>query len=246
MYRAKIGILIVACTLSCATLFADSHDEYLEEVERVHLEYDLEGAETLMAALQPYVTENPNETSRMMLARVALLVAELRRMDYETTDAEARDKRLLGRTIDDAAKVALDALADISSSSEKWRMTADVYGTMIRSKYKGNKYSGEMDKATELALELDPGNANAVVTACKRLLFAKPGQGGDVPAALDLLKRALEIDPEHERALIFRGIAYDKLGDEEQAQVDWKRALEVNPHSRLAKDNLESMDDPTD
>jgi len=139
-----------------------------------------------MVELQSCVIENPSDESFMTLARVALLV-ELRRMEYETTDADPRNKRLLGRTIDDAAKVGHDALKKVPNVSEKWRMQADLFGTMIRSKYKGNKYGGEMDKATERARKMDPNNASAIVTECKRLLFATKGHGGDVPAALEML-----------------------------------------------------------
>jgi len=228
----------------CTPIFAGTVDDYQTRAQRVEREYDLPAAVALMVELQSCVIENPSDESFMTLARVALLVAELRRMEYETTDADPRNKRLLGRTIDDAAKVGRDALEKAPNVSEKWRIQADLYGTMIRSKYKGNKYGGEMDKATERARKMDPNNANAIVTGCKRLLFATKGQGGDVPAALEMLNEALAIDPNHERALIFRGIAYDKLGKEELAEKDWKRTLELNPYSRLAKDNLQSIEEP--
>ncbi len=238
------GILLGA--LVCATAFADSFDELRSRAERVQREYDLPAAEALMTDLQVFVTESPTDECWTTLASVALLVAELRRMDYETTDVDPREKRLLGRTIDDAARIGHEALDRAPNISEKWRIKADLFGTMIRSKYKGNKYGGEMDRATERALELDPENASAIVTGSKRALFAKRGQGGDIPAALEMLNRALEIDPDHERALIFRGMAYEKLGNDDLAETDWKRALERNPLSRLAKDNLSSMNDSTD
>ena len=232
--------------LICAVATADAFDELRARAERFQREYDLPAGKALMADLQTFVTENPSDDSWMTLARVALFVAELRRMDYETTDIDPREKRLLGRTIDEAARIGHDALGHAPKISEKWRIKADLFGTMIRSKYKGNKYGGEMDRATERALELDPENASAIVTGSKRALFAKPGQGGDVPAALEMLNRALEIDPDHERALIFRGMAYEKLGNDDLAESDWKRVMERNPYSRLAKDNLSSINDFTD
>ncbi len=245
MFRRIYGGILLGALL-CATASADSYDELRSRAERVQREYDLPAAEALMADLKAFAIESPSDDAWMTLARVTLLVAELRRMEYETTEVDPREKRLLGRTIDDAARIGHDALGKAPNISEKWRIKADLFGTMIRSKYKGNKYSGEMDRATERALELDPKNASAIVTGSKRALFAKPGQGGDVPAALKMLDRALEIDPDHERALIFRGMAYEKLGNDDLAEMDWKKALESNPHSRLAKDNLSSMNDSTD
>lgn len=245
MFPRVLGGVILGL-LIYAPAYADALADFQARAEQVEREYDLLAAEALMIELQPYVLESPAEDTHLMLARVALLVAELRRMDYETTDVDPREKRLLGRTIDEAAKIGHDVLGKAPNVSEKWRIKADLFGTMIRSKYKGNKYGGEMDKATDRARQLDPNNASAIVTGCKRLLFAKPSQGGDVPAALKMLNQALEIDPNHERALIFRGIAYDKLGQEDLAERDWKRTLTLNPHSRLAKDNLQSMNDDTD
>jgi tetratricopeptide (TPR) repeat protein len=230
----------------CVSASAASFEELRKRAELVQREYDLPLAEALMGELQLFVKENPGDEPRMTLARVALLVAELRRMEYETTDIDPREKRLLGRTIDEAARIGHEALDKAPNISEKWRIKADLLGTMIRSKYKGNKYGGEMDKATEKALELDPESASAIVTGSKRGLFAKPEQGGDIPAALEMLNRALHIDPDHERALIFRGIAYEKLGNDDLAEEDWKRVLELNPHSRLAKENLRSMNGGTD
>lgn len=238
---ARIFGGFVLGALVCVSASAVSFEELHKRAEQVQREYDLPLAEALMGELQFFVKENPGDESRMALARVALLVAELRRIDYETTDVDPREKRLLGRTIDEAARIGHEVLNKVPNISEKWRIKADLIGTMIRSKYKGNKYGGEMDKATEKALELDPESANAIVTGSKRGLFANRGQGGDVPAALKMLNRALGIDPDHERALIFRGIAYEKLGNDDLAEEDWKRALELNPHSRLAKENLRSM-----
>ena len=243
---ARICGGFLLCAFICAVAAADAFDELQARAERVQREYDLAAGEALLADLQTFVTESSSDDSWMTLARVALFVAELRRMDYETTDIDPREKRLLGRTIDEAARIGHQALGHAPKISEKWRIKADLFGTMIRSKYKGNKYGGEMDRATERALELDPSNASAIVTGSKRALFATPSQGGDVPAALKMLSRALEIDPDHERALIFRGMAYEKLGIDRLAEADWKRVMERNPHSRLAKDNLSSMNDSTD
>lgn len=240
---ARICGGFVLSALVCASASAASLEGLRERAALVQREYDLPSAETLMGELQLHVKEDSGAEPLMTLARVALLVAELRRMDYETTDVGPREKRLLGRTIDEAARIGHEALEKVPDISEKWRIEADLIGTMIRSKYKGSKYGPEMTKATERALELDPENVSAIVTGSKRLLFAKRGQGGDVPAALEMLDRALDIDPGHERALVFRGIAHEKLGDGDLAEEDWKRALELNPHSRLAKENLPGMND---
>jgi tetratricopeptide (TPR) repeat protein len=167
--------------------------------------------------------------------------AEVRRYQYEKgTDMDPRDRRLLGRTIDEVAKIGHDAMDALpEDDSERWRIKADLYMTMIRSYYKGNKYIDSMESAVKKALELDPKNPNALVTAAKRPLFAEEQHGGNVPEALDLLNRALEIDPDLERAIAFRGIAYEVMGEKDKAIAEWKRALALNPKSQLAIDKLE-------
>ena len=78
-------------------------------------------------------------------------------------------------------------------------------------------------------------NPEAWITGSKRKLFASPAHGGDLPTALEYLDRALALDPDNERALVYRGIAHDKLGHADKARADLDRALEVNPSSRIAE-----------
>jgi len=49
------------------------------------------------------------------------------------------------------------------------------------------------------------------------------------------------LDPDHERAYIFLGVAHEELGNMAAAVRDWRHALELNPQSVLAKDHLERV-----
>jgi tetratricopeptide (TPR) repeat protein len=205
--------------------------------------YDMDGALQLVEDLQAFIAEQPSVDANIALARAALLVAELRRFDYEQAEGkmDPRDRRLLGRTIDDVARIGLDALGQVPDSlSEKWRMRADFYGTMIRSNYKGSKFVDEMESATERAIEIDPTNPRALLTASKRPLFAEENRGGDVPEAMKLLDQAIEIDPTLERAFAFRGVGYEKLGEMDKAIADWRKAVALAPNSRMAQEKLKT------
>jgi len=68
-----------------------------------------------------------------------------------------------------------------------------------------------------------------------------PPDGGDPEEALRLLNKALQIDPEMERAIVFRGIAYEKLGLPEKATAEFDRALEINPNSQLAQKKMNAI-----
>ncbi len=233
---AAIAGLVFAIGADAAML-----EKLQQEVAQAEHNYDLDEALRLVGELQALSAEEPGVPVNLTLARAALLAAEMRRFDYEQSEGkmDPRERRLLGRTIDDVARIGLDALASVPDTlSEKWRMSADFYGTMIRSNYKGSKYVQEMEHATERAVELDPSNPLALMTAAKRPLFAEENQGGDVPLAMKYLNQAIEIDPKLDRAYAFRGEGHEKLGESDQALADWRKAIELAPNSRLAKERL--------
>ena len=223
-------------------VFAATVQDLDERVTKARVDYDLEEAEKLYEEAKVLVLDSPSPETNLTLGRAALLLAEFRRYEYEKhTELLARDRRRIGRTVDDAARVGHEALNTLENSSEKFRMKADLWALMIRSKYQGQKYINEMEKAEKRALAMNPNNPHAHVTASKMPLFATKKRGGDLALALDHLNRALEVDPDHEVALIFRGIAYDKLDQRDRAIAEVKRALEINPNSRFAQDTLEDI-----
>lgn len=241
--------LALASLIATLAIAVPARSAMLEALQQQLLQaehnYDMDAALALVDELRAHIAQEPSVEANIALARAALLAAEMRRFDYEQAEGkmDPRDRRLLGRTIDDVARIGLDALAQVPDSlSEKWRMTADFYGTMIRSNYKGGKYVQEMEDATERAIELDPQNPLALLTASKRPLFAEENQGGDVPVAMELLDKAIELEPELERAYAFRGAGYEKLGDMEKAIADWRKALALAPNSRMAKEKLNAIE----
>jgi tetratricopeptide (TPR) repeat protein len=230
---ALIGAFAAAAL--CAIPAAAVPDELIAAYEQARKDYDLAAAENLVPQFQEAAAAEGTEEARLDLARAALLVAELRRLDYENAPMRGRDRRILGRAIDDVANIGLDTLDGLPDSSEKYRIEADLLGTIIRSKFRGSRYSDRMTASMAKAIELNPENPEAWVTGSKRMLFASERYGGDVPKALEYLNKALELDPDHERAIVFRGIAYEKLGETEKSKEDVDRALEINPKSRIAE-----------
>lgn len=238
---AMVALLGLAMDVPATTL-----EELQQQLVQVERGKDLDATMDFVHRLQSYVATDPSVPAYLALGRAALHAAELMRWDYEEGEntMDPRDRRLLGRDIDDVANIGHDALSHVPDNlSEKWRIEADLWATMIRSSYKGNKYGDNMERAYEKALELDPNNANALITASKRPLFAEPQHGGDVPKALEMLNKAIAIDPDNDRALAFRGAAYEKLGNMPKAMADWKKALELNPNNQLAAKKLNEYGD---
>ncbi len=240
----SIFIVIAAAVAACAGQ-SEALAELRANIEKARIEYDAKFGESLIPAAQALISANPSDAAaQFALADLAVVIAEMMRMDYENNDTmEMRDKRLLGRHADEIAEIGLSTLRAMPDSSEKFRMMADLYATMIRSKFQGKKYSNNMDDSARKALELDPGNANAYVTACKRMLFAKPRYGGDVGAALAMLDRAIELDPKNVRAHIFRGLAWEKLGELDKAVKDWEEALALDPKCAPGLDHIKRVKD---
>jgi tetratricopeptide (TPR) repeat protein len=57
---------------------------------------------------------------------------------------------------------------------------------------------------------------------------------GDYKNAIDYLTKAIELDPKSSRAYYYRGIAYGKLGNDQQAIKDFDKAIELNPKYSMA------------
>jgi tetratricopeptide (TPR) repeat protein len=237
-HKPKILLLLI-CVLAVAMAKSNELDN---QIAKAKFEFDRERAEALLPELEDALTADAPEEAVLRYADAALLVAELRRGDYEKGELEKKERRELGKDIDKVAKSAIKALEKLPDSSERYRLNADLLAVMIRSKFRGMKYQPKLEKALDKALELDENNANAWVSLARRPLFAKPSQGGDTSQALEYLEKALAANPNHVQALLFRGAAHYKLGDETSAQVDWDRALSLNPNTAGARERLLKID----
>lgn len=233
--------MILTVILFNFALAAEDLESYRSELEAARSSYDAARAEAAMHMIKAQVEDDSTPEGKWLLAEAALAAAELHRLDYERNDLRFAQRRDLGDRIDEAAKLGHDILEGLEDTSEKYRMTADLWGTMIRSDFRGKRYGDKMQRAADKALELDPKNPDAYVTVCKRALYAPQKRGGDLDLALEYLEKALDLDPDHQAALILRGIAHERRGEIDAAVADWRNVLQLNPSSIPAKDNLERV-----
>lgn len=248
LYLCIIFLVIATINISAATL-----DELNAQATEARKNYDVAEAVKAFDAIRQYAKENaPSDEINFAIAQASLTVATLYRIEYEekekfdpkaSTDEslKRKDMRILGQRIDDASWIGHKALDALPESSEQLRIRADLWGMMIRTSYRGNKYGDIMEECANKSLELDPKNPWAYVSASKRKLFATERRGGDLETAMLYLDKALELKPEFEDALILRGIGYKDMGEKEKAIADWKKALEVNPNSYTARKQLEKI-----
>ncbi len=202
--------------------------------------YDLEAAIEIADSLAAVHDETPTNEFILEAAEADLLVAELLRIEFEMTPEDEREaRRELGDRIDSAAQRGLDRIDSLEESSRVLRVRADLIATLIRSKFRGQKYRRSMNQAARRAIELDPSNASAWVTLAKPPAF-KPGRDdADRAEALEMLDEALTLDPDHETARVMRGRMLYELGDEAAARSEWSSVLKQNPRCRPARDLLE-------
>lgn len=239
MIRRIVPLLAVVCCATLAIADAATLEELRTRVQTLHETYDMKDAETALTEVEAFIARDPSPEAQLLLARAALQVAMLRREIYEKDELDLPAKRDLGTAIDAVAGTGQLALKSAPEVSERYRIEADLWGTIMRTQWKGNKFKDQMGEALAKAEELDPDNPMVYVSQSKRYIFARERQGGDLEKAVETLNKALALDPDNVPAYLFRGLAHEKLEDLPAARADWQRALEINPRCRPAREFLE-------
>ena len=113
--------------------------------------------------------------------------------------------------LDETYAEAWAALAMAYALAPHWALTDKAYHELAAS-------------AATRALALDPANADALVT-----LGNLSGEAGDYLAAMNYLNRAVEGDPAHVPARLFRGDALRMLGYFDEAGDEYAACLQLDP-----------------
>ena len=233
--RLILLMTVVALFLTVCWAGSQPQPELIEALRVAERTYDLSESTRLLA-----VARQGGDPELRVQAGV--VVARLLRLDFEQMPAERRaERRPLGERIDAVAEEALGLLDQVPSGAEWARARADLVATMIRSDYRARLYRDRLEEAIEEARRLEPDAPATLVVVATPLVFAPDGRGRDLSAAAELLERALELDPEHERARLLRARVYELEGDRTAAEQIYRRALEANPECRPARWRLEAL-----
>jgi tetratricopeptide (TPR) repeat protein len=239
--RAAWAALVVVA-MAAAVTGGTSGNEVAEALDEAIRTYDLTGATVALARARDAAAAAPAPDRVLLQVRASLAVAELLRIRWEEVPpSEAATRRELGGRIDAVAREGLAEVHRLPRSSDRERLKADLVATLIRSDYRARKHETEFKNAVAAALELDPDNPRAWVSAAKPYLFASPEHGGDLEEATRLLTRALELAPALESALLLRALALEQLGDPGAARADLALAVENNPDCTPARDALDRI-----
>lgn len=236
MTRTVVGLALAL--IGAAAPPADM-DRVTREVARAERRWDCDAAVAALSSARSLARSAPGPATAALQIRTGLLAAELLRVRFEQAVSDGTPTReQLGQQIDAFAGEALALVDSQPVTSERYRLEADLIATMIRSDFRAKKYEARFNAAVARARELDPRNPRALVSAAKPFLFAPLGRGRDPAKGIELLDRALALDPRLESALLLRAFGREQLGDRTGAEADWRTALELNPDCAPARQSL--------
>lgn len=154
------------------------------------------------------------------------------------TTGSSLDKPEISRSLLDAATMA---------ASQGDHATASTYFRNVYLREPGNaraavglmqslREMGDLDQARQVAdavLLAKPNDAMVVAEVGKVRLAS-----GQLPNAVSLLQRAVELDPADWKSRSALGVAYDRLGDSAKAEEAYRAALGISPNNPVVLNNL--------
>ncbi len=150
-----------------------------------------------------------------------------------------QDNKPAKRAAQEGIAAAREAVKLNPNSSDAHWLLSELLGELIPHVFGGGpRYGPESTREAEKAIELNPRNAEAYLTRAHNYFFTPSMFGGSKPKAVEMLKKAIEIDPASDAAgtaHIFLAQAYLDLGQRDDARREIQEALRLNPERRLAQ-----------
>lgn len=133
-----------------------------------------------------------------------------------TPEALDPSRRHAPRTLDEAIARLEQELRREPNQAEGWRLLAEAYRAQGR--------APDAAQAWAQAVAAQPKDPDLLAQAAEARALAAPDRRFDA-AALALLHRALEMDPTHQRAAWFLGVAQRQSGQPAEAAKTWEALL---------------------
>jgi len=233
MHRVALLILMGLCPL----LFADanaltwlSDDPALLQARRARDQGDVE---TLRGATETVRSEASNKNSFEAYLHLALFEDWMCEAAYDH-----HDNKLVKQAAQAGIAAAREAVRLNPNSADAHWLLSELLGVLIPHVLGGGPRLGpESTREADRAIELDPGNAQAYIARARDYFFTPSMFGGSKPKAVEMLKKAIEIDPASDAAdtaHIFLAQVYFDLGQRDNALNEIQQALRSNPERRWA------------
>lgn len=206
-------------------------DPGLQQARRAR---DLADVEALRAAMEKARSEASQKNSSDAYLRLALL---------ENWTCEAayahQDNKLVKQAAQAGVAAAREAVKLNRNSSDAHWLLSQLLGLLIPHVFGGGpRYGPESTREADKAIELNPRNAEAYIARAHDYFFTPSMFGGSKPKAVEMLKKAIAIDPASDAAAtahIWLAQAYFSLGQGGTAHEEIEQALRLNPERRFAQ-----------
>jgi len=147
---------------------------------------------------------------------------------------------LKNKNFAEAKSIFEDIVRSSPDLADAHALLGQVLGELAQSSTDLNhkiRYGMEAFREFARALEIEPDNPYALIARGYARLIAPPPLGG-VDVAIEDFSRAVEKDPKLVEAYLGLAEAYQKKGDKEKADENYKKVLELDPENKQAREGL--------
>lgn len=241
MKRPKLLLLLGCCTLlassACAApappvSHAPAANARAVDVDAARSARDRADVPALRAAIADAQRKPPPARSADDWLRLAVLHSWM---------CEAAEGRGDTRQVKQAAKAGIAAaeaaVALAPGSSDAHQVLADLLGQLIPHVFGGGmRYGRRATAVADRAIALDPRNADAHVTRAISYLHTPEAFGGDKEKALELLRKAVELDPQSDTPHVWLAQYHASVGQIDEGLREIATARRLNPDRRFTRD----------
>lgn len=233
--RRLLMALAVASAPALGAAAPPAAQDLARRVEAAEASYDRASLQLVIDDLAALVAREPgNPQYPYLLARAVFPQIDL--FDWTGSPALARAVGHRGIThLETARKLGGASNPDVD------RVMGDYYARLggFEGTFGRMRYRSLAAKHHKAALERAPADPRALIGCAIDKLQAPRVFGGDVPGALDLIKKAISIGPETAAARVWLAKAYAKRGDVALAREAFDRALTLAPKSGFVRGEWE-------
>jgi len=234
MNGAVLLLLMGLCPLlvpGAKVLASLSDDPGVLEARRARDQGDVEA---LRVATETVRLEASDKNSFEAYLRLALFQDWMCEAAYDH-----QDNKLVKQAAQAGIAAAREAVKLNPNSSDAHWLLSELLGKLIPHVLGGGpRFGPESTREAEKAIELDPRNAEAYIARALDYFFTPSMFGGNKSKAVEMLQKAVEIDPASDAANtahIFLAQVYFDLSQRDNALREIQEALRLNPERRWAQ-----------
>ena len=234
MDRVALLLVIGLCQLlfpGSDTLASLSDDPALMAARQARDHGDVQA---LRGATETVQSEASHQNSFEAYLRLALFEDWMCEAAYDH-----QDNKLVKQAAQAGIAAAREAVKLNPNSSDAHWLLSELLGKLIPHVLGGGpRFGPQSTREADRAIELDPRNAHAYIARAYNYFFTPAMFGGSKPKAVEMLKKAVEIDPASDAAdtaHILLAQAYFDLVQRDDALREIQEALRLNPERRWAQ-----------